>query len=103
MKIKFIIFILIISLVGGSLFIYYAQKARSTPLIGNKIILPNPEAYEHFSKSWDPYLKGRYKEVIELCEKTLSIDPKHLDAYRRLGNTYEMIGDPDNALKQYKL
>lgn len=102
-KKQLIIISVIISVVGVSFFIFYTQKTKITPTVSNKIILPNPEAYEHFSKSWDPYLKGRYKEVIELCEKTLSIDPKHLDAYRRLGNTYEMIGDPDNALKQYKL
>lgn len=68
----------------------------------SNVALPNPEAYEYFSKSWDLYLQGRYKEVIALCNKILSIDPKYLDAYRRLGNTYEMLGDVDAALKQYK-
>lgn len=69
----------------------------------NNVALPNPAAYEYFSKSWDLYLQGRYREVIDLCNKALSIDPKYLDAYRRMGNTYEMIGDIDKALKQYKL
>lgn len=100
---QFIILSVIISILGSSLFIFYAQKSRKMSVRDNKIILPNPDAYECFSRSWDPYLQGKYKEVIELCNKTLSADPKYVDAYRRLGNAYEMIGDIDKALKQYKL
>lgn len=102
-KKQLIIFSVIISILGSSIFIFYVQKSKKISVRDNKIILPNPDAYECFSMSWDPYLQGKYKEVIELCNKTLSVDPKYVDAYRRLGNAYEMIGDIDKALKQYKL
>ncbi|HQJ14966.1 MAG TPA: DUF3857 domain-containing protein [Candidatus Omnitrophota bacterium] len=98
-----IIFGAFILILGASGVFFYQHSPIKVAASNHKIVLPHPDAYELFSKSWDPYLQGKYKEVIDLCNKTLSVDPKYVDAYRRLGNAYEMIGDIDKALKQYKL
>lgn len=66
-----------------------------------KVHLFDPEAYKYFSKTWDLFLNGNYQEVILFCKKALEIDPEYLDAYKRLGNTYDTMGDSDSALKSY--
>jgi len=61
----------------------------------------NVGAYNLFSRTWELYKNGNYKEVIALCIRALELDPEYLDVYKRLGNSYDIIGNKEAALKTY--
>lgn len=58
----------------------------------------NLEAYLIFNKTWKLYLEGKNNEVIELCNKVLSLDDSYVDVYKRLVDAYDRIGKRDISL-----
>ncbi len=61
----------------------------------------NPNIYLEFLKSHKLYLKGNNQEVISLCNQIIKKDPLYLAAYPLLADTYQRLGDRENALKYY--
>ena len=61
----------------------------------------NPDSYILFFKSRNLFSKGESREVISLCSRIIKKDPFFLDAYPMLADTYQRLGDKNNALKYY--
>lgn len=61
----------------------------------------NPDSYILFFKSRNLFARGEGREVISLCSRIIKKDPFFLDAYPMLADTYQRMGDKDNALKYY--
>lgn len=61
----------------------------------------NPNTYLSFVKSHKLYLKGDNQKVILLCGQIIKKEPLFLEAYPLLADTYQRLGDRDNALKYY--
>ncbi|MDP3731716.1 MAG: tetratricopeptide repeat protein [Candidatus Omnitrophota bacterium] len=61
----------------------------------------NPNAYFSFLKSQKLFLKGNNQEVILLCNRIIAKDPSFLAAYPLIADTYQRLGDRDNALRYY--
>lgn len=61
----------------------------------------NFNAYQEFNKTWQMFVSGKNQEIVEICKKVLDKDPNYLDAYKRLGNVYDRMGQRDDALKAY--
>lgn len=67
----------------------------------HKLPTLNLSIYQEFKKTWQMFLEGKNQEVITICKKILNEDPNYLDAYKRLGNTYDRIGEREKALEVY--
>ena len=61
----------------------------------------NPTAYLSFLKSKKLFLKGNNQEVILLCNQIIKKDPAFLAAYPLIADTYERLGNRENALRYY--
>lgn len=61
----------------------------------------NPNAYYLFLKSKSGFLKGRNQEVIVLTKRIINQNPLFLAAYPLLADTYQRMGDAENAVKYY--
>ena len=61
----------------------------------------NPTTYFSFLKSKKLFLKGNNQEVILLCNQIIKKDPAFLAAYPLIADTYQRIGDREDALRYY--
>jgi len=61
----------------------------------------NPGTCLLFFKSRNLFAKGESREVISLCSRIIKKDPFFLSAYPLLADTFQRLGDKDNALKYY--
>ena len=61
----------------------------------------NPSSYILYLKSKDVFKKGNNQEVIALTSRIIKKDPLFLAAYQLLADTYQRIGDRENALRYY--
>jgi tetratricopeptide (TPR) repeat protein len=61
----------------------------------------NPSVYFLFLKSKKLYRAGENQEAISACNSILEKEPLFLDAYPLLAETYQRLGDRENALKNY--
>jgi len=61
----------------------------------------NPNTYLLFLKSHSLSLKGKNQEAISISQDILKKDPLFLATYPLLADTYQKLGDRDNALKYY--
>jgi len=61
----------------------------------------NPTTYLSFLQSKKLFLKGNNPEVIMLCNQIIKKDPAFLAAYPLIADTYQRIGDRENALRYY--
>ncbi len=61
----------------------------------------NPNTYVLFLRSQKLFQKGSNQEVITLANNIVKKDPLFLAVYPLLGDTYQRIGDRENALKYY--
>jgi tetratricopeptide (TPR) repeat protein len=61
----------------------------------------NPNSYVSFLKIRQLFQKGANPEVIMLCNQIIKKDPLFLEAYPMLADTYQRLGEPDEALKYY--
>lgn len=61
----------------------------------------NPTAYLAFLKSHKSYLAGRNQEAILFSSLVIKKDPLFLSVYPLLANTYQRLGDKENALRYY--
>ncbi|MFA5275626.1 MAG: CHAT domain-containing protein [Candidatus Omnitrophota bacterium] len=61
----------------------------------------NPSVYFMYAKSQKLFLKGENRGVINLTQSIIERDPNFLSAYPLLADTYQRIGDRDNALRYY--
>jgi len=93
------------SILKNRKFIWFIISALTILLICSFlfIFLPslNPSSYFTYSKSQNLFLKGNNEEVIKLTRGITEKDPNFLAAYPLLADTYQRIGDRDNALKYY--
>jgi len=67
------------------------------------ILLPtiNPNTYFLFLKSQRLFRDGNNQEVISLLNRIIEKEPLFLAAYPQLADTYQRLGDKNNALKYY--
>jgi tetratricopeptide (TPR) repeat protein len=61
----------------------------------------NPES--HYLLACYYQDRGDHKKALEEFKKVISIDPWHVDAYNRMGVSYDNIRDFQHALKSYKI
>lgn len=61
----------------------------------------NPTTYVLFAQSKKLFLKGNNQEVISLGSQLIKKDPLFLTIYPLVADTYQRIGDKQNALKYY--
>jgi len=61
----------------------------------------NPNTYRLFLSSQKLYQEGKNQEVILQVSRIVKKDPLFLSAYPLLADTYQRLGDKDNALKYY--
>ncbi len=61
----------------------------------------NPANYFSFLHSKKLFLKGSNQEVILITRRIIGGDPLFLAAYPLLADTYERLGDRENALRYY--
>jgi tetratricopeptide (TPR) repeat protein len=61
----------------------------------------NPNTYISFLRSNKHYLSGNNQETISLCSRIIKKDPLFLATYPLLADTYQRLGDRENALKYY--
>ncbi len=61
----------------------------------------NPNTYILSLRARELFLAGNNPEVISLVKRIITKDPLFLAAYPLLGNTYQRLGDKENALKYY--
>jgi tetratricopeptide (TPR) repeat protein len=61
----------------------------------------NPNTYGLFFRSRKFFLEGKNQEVISLSNRIIKKDPLFLAVYPLLADTYQRLGDKDNALKYY--
>lgn len=61
----------------------------------------NPNTYFLFNKSKRLFLQGNNQEVISLCNQIIQKEPLFLGAYPILADTYQRLGDTEQALKYY--
>ncbi|MFA5157088.1 MAG: tetratricopeptide repeat protein [Candidatus Omnitrophota bacterium] len=66
-------------------------------------ILPfrNPASYPLYLRANKLFEKGGNAEIIALSRKIIKNDPMFLPAYSLLANTYQRMGERENALKYY--
>ena len=83
-----VVIFVIVCLIGG------ARLLQNLPTM-------NFGTYREFKNTWQMFLDGRNQEVIAICKKIIAEDPDYLDAYKRLGNTYDRIGQREKALEVY--
>lgn len=61
----------------------------------------NPSSYVLFLKSQSLFRKGNNQGTIALTQRIIKKDPLFLTAYPLLADTYQRVGDKENALKYY--
>jgi len=61
----------------------------------------NPDTYVSFLRLQRLFQKGDNQQVITLADNIVKKDPLFLAVYPLLGDTYQRIGDRENALKYY--
>lgn len=61
----------------------------------------NPNTYGLFSRSRKFFLEGKNREVISLSNRIIKKDPLFLAVYPLLADTYQRLGDKEDALKYY--
>lgn len=61
----------------------------------------NPSTFLLFFRSQKLFLKGDNQAVISLTSRIIKDDPLFLSAYPLLADTYQRIGDKENALRCY--
>ncbi|MFH1458008.1 MAG: tetratricopeptide repeat protein [Candidatus Omnitrophota bacterium] len=61
----------------------------------------NPNTYMLFLKSKKLFQKGQNEQVLLTCSSIIRKDPLFLAAYPLIADTYQRLGDRDNALKNY--
>jgi len=75
--------------------------SRSEALKGIKDSDVSP-ALRHFELGMSYWGEGKYEEASEEFEKTLKIDPDHVEAHTNLGNSYKKLGRTAEAITEYK-
>ena len=66
-----------------------------------EISTPNAEAWAYYVESRRCHFRGEPEKAIPLLQKTLSLDPEFIIAYRALGVAYHNINDFINQKKYY--
>jgi len=61
----------------------------------------NPSVYFLFARSQKLFLKGDNQAVIGMTKSIIDKEPSFLPAYPLIADTYQRMGDKDNALKYY--
>ncbi|MDD5156265.1 MAG: tetratricopeptide repeat protein, partial [Candidatus Omnitrophica bacterium] len=61
----------------------------------------NPGTYYLFTKAKNAFLKGQNAQTISILDRILNKEPSFLAAYPLLGDVYQRLGQPDDALKYY--
>jgi len=61
----------------------------------------NPTTYLSFLQAQKLFLKGNNQEVILLCNQIIGKDPSFLAPYPLIADTYQRLGDRENALRYY--
>lgn len=61
----------------------------------------NHTAEQYFTKSYGFLRSKELPEVIHLCKKALSLNPKHRDSYLRLGNVFSTLQRYNEAEDYY--
>jgi len=61
----------------------------------------NPSAYFMYSKARNSFLTGANDQALITAKAIVAKNPNFLDAYPLIGDTYQRLGDKENALKYY--
>ncbi|MCX5710214.1 MAG: CHAT domain-containing protein [Candidatus Omnitrophica bacterium] len=61
----------------------------------------NPSAYFMYSKARSSFLTGANDQALITAKAIIAKNPNFLDAYPLIGDTYQRLGDKENALKYY--
>ena len=63
---------------------------------------PPSEAVKHYEKGRALYLAGRYREAVVELEEALTLDPESPNLVYNLARVYELLGEIDRSIAQYK-
>lgn len=104
---KNIVFLLIILLTFFASYFADTMRSRedsSAKKFFHKIIhaIKDKEAKTHFNRAWGFHKKRKFDDAIKEYQKTLAVNPAHVDAHNNIAAVYVDKNMPDEAIKHCK-
>ncbi len=85
----------------GLMYLLRGDTARAIPLLQQAVAL-RPDADNHYVLGNAYYEAREYNKALAAYQAALAADPNHFSAAARLGDTYDRLGRPDDAIAAYR-